>query len=93
MCMRIAQQYYALVANQTFFFNDVQNESIAEQLRERVRFFKVNQRLEHTCMQLASRNGTSLVLKGLALLGLCLLVLCLLVRASCAVMAGHGCWY
>uniref|UniRef100_A0A7R9YQR7 Uncharacterized protein n=1 Tax=Chlamydomonas euryale TaxID=1486919 RepID=A0A7R9YQR7_9CHLO len=35
-----ATQYYAVVANMNFFFNDVQNESIAEQLRERVRFFK-----------------------------------------------------
>ncbi|GAX86126.1 hypothetical protein CEUSTIGMA_g13539.t1 [Chlamydomonas eustigma] len=34
------KQYYALVANADFFFNDVQNESLAEQLRERVRFFK-----------------------------------------------------
>lgn len=32
--------WYALVANQQFFFNDVQNESLAEQLRERVRFYK-----------------------------------------------------
>ena len=36
-----SQQYYALVANAEFYFNDVQNESLAEQLRERVRFFKV----------------------------------------------------
>lgn len=36
-----SQQFYALVASAEFFFNDVQNESIAEQLRERVRFFKV----------------------------------------------------
>jgi len=29
-----------VVANAEFFFNDPQNESLAEQLRERVRFFK-----------------------------------------------------
>lgn len=34
------QEWHALVCNSDFFFNDVQNESVAEQLRERVRFFK-----------------------------------------------------
>ncbi|KAL6762336.1 hypothetical protein V8C86DRAFT_1784739, partial [Haematococcus lacustris] len=34
------QEWYALVASAEFFFNDAQNESLAEQLRERVRFFK-----------------------------------------------------
>lgn len=29
-----------MVANSEFLFNDVQNESLAEQLRERVRYFK-----------------------------------------------------
>jgi hypothetical protein len=33
------QEWYALVASADFFFNDPQNESMAEQLRERVRFF------------------------------------------------------
>eukprot|EP00199_Chlamydomonas_sp_CCMP681_P006159 CAMPEP_0119106956 /NCGR_PEP_ID=MMETSP1180-20130426/7718_1 /TAXON_ID=3052 ORGANISM="Chlamydomonas cf sp, Strain CCMP681" /NCGR_SAMPLE_ID=MMETSP1180 /ASSEMBLY_ACC=CAM_ASM_000741 /LENGTH=209 /DNA_ID=CAMNT_0007092369 /DNA_START=87 /DNA_END=716 /DNA_ORIENTATION=+ len=33
-------QWYALVASAEFFFGDVQNESVAEQLRERVRFLK-----------------------------------------------------
>lgn len=33
-----AKEWYALVANAEFFCNDPQNESIAEQLRERVRF-------------------------------------------------------
>lgn len=41
------QQWYALVANAEFWFNDVQNESLAEQLRERVRFFKVSTCLFH----------------------------------------------
>ncbi len=35
-----AQEYYALVCNAEWFFMDAQNESIAEQLREKVRFFK-----------------------------------------------------
>ncbi len=34
------QEWYALVASSEFFFYDPQNESMAEQLRERVRFFK-----------------------------------------------------
>ncbi|MEW5298422.1 MAG: hypothetical protein WDW36_001546 [Sanguina aurantia] len=34
------QEWVALLANADFWFNDVQNESVAEQLRERVRFFK-----------------------------------------------------
>jgi hypothetical protein len=34
-----AQEWYALVASADFYFNDVQNESLAEQLRERVRFY------------------------------------------------------
>jgi hypothetical protein len=34
------QVWYALVANAEFFCNDVQNEPMAEQLRERVRYFK-----------------------------------------------------
>jgi hypothetical protein len=34
------QTWYALVANAEFFCNDVQNEPLAEQLRERVRYFK-----------------------------------------------------
>mmetsp|Transcript_17900 Transcript_17900/g.45117 ORF Transcript_17900/g.45117 Transcript_17900/m.45117 type:complete len:212 (-) Transcript_17900:483-1118(-) len=33
------KRWYALVASADFFFNDPQNESMAEQLRERVRFF------------------------------------------------------
>ncbi len=32
------------MANAEFFFNDPQNESVAEQLRERVRFFKEQNR-------------------------------------------------
>eukprot|EP00879_Flechtneria_rotunda_P007862 GHRR01008238.1.p1 GENE.GHRR01008238.1~~GHRR01008238.1.p1 ORF type:complete len:213 (+),score=64.38 GHRR01008238.1:132-770(+) len=39
-----ATQWYALVANAEFFCNDVQNESLAEQLRERVRYFKEQNR-------------------------------------------------
>ncbi|KAG2427874.1 hypothetical protein HXX76_012194 [Chlamydomonas incerta] len=35
-----ATEYYALVCNAEFFFMDPQNESVAEQLREKVRFFK-----------------------------------------------------
>eukprot|EP00882_Tetradesmus_deserticola_P004462 GHRQ01004707.1.p1 GENE.GHRQ01004707.1~~GHRQ01004707.1.p1 ORF type:complete len:211 (+),score=90.42 GHRQ01004707.1:121-753(+) len=35
-----ATQWYGLVANAEFFCNDVQNEAMAEQLRERVRYFK-----------------------------------------------------
>ena len=31
--------FLGLVASADFFFNDVQNEAFAEQLRERVRFF------------------------------------------------------
>eukprot|EP00195_Chlamydomonas_chlamydogama_P005944 CAMPEP_0202906886 /NCGR_PEP_ID=MMETSP1392-20130828/40604_1 /ASSEMBLY_ACC=CAM_ASM_000868 /TAXON_ID=225041 /ORGANISM="Chlamydomonas chlamydogama, Strain SAG 11-48b" /LENGTH=222 /DNA_ID=CAMNT_0049595567 /DNA_START=101 /DNA_END=770 /DNA_ORIENTATION=+ len=38
------KEWYALVANAEFMFNDVQNESMAEQLRERVRFFKEQNR-------------------------------------------------
>ena len=34
------QTWYALVANAEFFCNDVQNESLAEQLREKVRYYK-----------------------------------------------------
>eukprot|EP00873_Tetraselmis_striata_P041350 jgi/Tetstr1/461614/TSEL_006714.t1 len=33
------KNYLALVSSADFFFNDVQNEAFAEQLRERVRFF------------------------------------------------------
>ncbi|PNW74609.1 hypothetical protein CHLRE_12g490500v5 [Chlamydomonas reinhardtii] len=35
-----AAEYYALVCNAEWFFMDPQNESVAEQLREKVRFFK-----------------------------------------------------
>ncbi|WIA27997.1 hypothetical protein OEZ86_010585 [Tetradesmus obliquus] len=35
-----ATQWYGLVANAEFFCNDVQNEPLAEQLRERVRYFQ-----------------------------------------------------
>ncbi|KAF8072354.1 hypothetical protein HT031_000013 [Scenedesmus sp. PABB004] len=35
-----ATTWYALVANAEFFCNDVQNEPLAEQLRERVRYFQ-----------------------------------------------------
>lgn len=38
------KSWYALVANAEFFCNEVQNESVAEQLRERVRFFKEQDR-------------------------------------------------
>lgn len=38
------QEWYALVANAEFFVNDVQNEALAEQLRERVRYFKEQNR-------------------------------------------------
>ncbi|EFJ45542.1 hypothetical protein VOLCADRAFT_106005 [Volvox carteri f. nagariensis] len=38
------QEWSALVCNCDFFFNDPQNESVAEQLRERVRFFKEQNR-------------------------------------------------
>lgn len=34
-----ATQWYGLVANAEFYCNDVQNEPLAEQLRERVRYF------------------------------------------------------
>jgi hypothetical protein len=40
----LAQEWYALVANAEFFCNDVQNEPLAEQLRERVRYFKEQNR-------------------------------------------------
>lgn len=33
-------QWYALVASAEFFFNDVQNEGVAEQMRERLRFLQ-----------------------------------------------------
>lgn len=36
--------WYALIANAEFFCNDVQNESLAEQLRERVRYYKEQNR-------------------------------------------------
>ncbi|GIL68788.1 hypothetical protein Vafri_22025 [Volvox africanus] len=38
------KEWAALVCNCDFFFNDPQNESVAEQLRERVRFFKEQNR-------------------------------------------------
>lgn len=34
------QTWYALVANAEFFCNDVQNEALAEQLREKTRYYK-----------------------------------------------------
>lgn len=34
------KKWYALVANADFMLNDVNNESVAEQLREKVRFYK-----------------------------------------------------
>ncbi|KIZ00618.1 hypothetical protein MNEG_7344 [Monoraphidium neglectum] len=34
------QEWVALVANAEFFCNDVQNESLAEQLREKARYFR-----------------------------------------------------
>lgn len=40
LALSLQQVWYALVANAEFFFADPQNESVAEQLRERVRFFK-----------------------------------------------------
>ena len=43
-CMFRSQEWYGIVCNSEFFFNDVQNESVAEQLRERVRFFKETNR-------------------------------------------------
>lgn len=38
------QEWVALVANAEFFCNDPQNEPLAEQLRERVRYFKEQNR-------------------------------------------------
>ena len=38
--MPTQQTWYALVANAEFFCNDPQNEPMAEQLRERVRYYK-----------------------------------------------------
>jgi hypothetical protein len=41
-CFEVAvlqETWYALVANATFMFNDVQNEALAEQLREKKRFY------------------------------------------------------
>ncbi len=35
-----AQTWYALIANAEWYFNDVQNEAMAEQLREKARFYK-----------------------------------------------------
>lgn len=40
MCPCLQQQWYGIVASAEFFFCDPQNESVAEQLRERVRYFK-----------------------------------------------------
>ncbi|GMH39610.1 hypothetical protein BSKO_07508 [Bryopsis sp. KO-2023] len=37
-------EWYAVVANAEFMLNDVQNEPLAEQLRERTRFFKEKSR-------------------------------------------------
>ena len=49
----VSTQYYALLANANFMLNDVQNESMAEQLRERVRFFKVDKiRFLASCISL-----------------------------------------
>lgn len=36
------QTWYACVANAEFMLNDIQNESFAEQLREKTRFYKEN---------------------------------------------------
>lgn len=36
------QKWYACVANAEFMLNDIQNESFAEQLREKTRFYKEN---------------------------------------------------
>jgi acyl-CoA thioesterase len=36
---RVQEIWYALVANSEFMFNDVQNEALAEQLREKKRFY------------------------------------------------------
>ncbi|KXZ49840.1 hypothetical protein GPECTOR_19g291 [Gonium pectorale] len=41
---KATKEWSALVCNSDFFFNDPQNESIAEQLRERVRFYKEQNR-------------------------------------------------
>lgn len=38
MLTALPPQWYALIANAEFFCNDVQNEPLAEQLRERVRY-------------------------------------------------------
>ena len=37
--VRAQETWYALVANSEFMFNDVQNEALAEQLREKKRFY------------------------------------------------------
>ncbi len=42
--LSLLQEYCALVCNAEWFFMDPQNESVAEQLRERVRFFKEQNR-------------------------------------------------
>ena len=34
------ETWHALVANAEFFFNDAQNEALAEQLREKRRFYR-----------------------------------------------------
>ena len=36
------QKWYACVANARFMLNDIQNESFAEQLREKARLYKDN---------------------------------------------------
>lgn len=41
------ETWYALVANANFMFNDVQNEALAEQLREKKRFYGEQVRRRH----------------------------------------------
>jgi hypothetical protein len=38
-CTRMQEVWYALVANTKFMFHDTQDEALAEQLREKKRFY------------------------------------------------------
>ena len=48
--------WYALVANSEFMFNDAQNEALAEQLREKKRFY--GEQVRRCCCFCRAANRT-----------------------------------
>jgi hypothetical protein len=55
-CTRLQEVWYALVANSEFMFNDAQNEALAEQLREKKRFYGEQVRCCGCCCSSASHS-------------------------------------